>query len=419
MMTTETVGGSAGRTAVVRTLARSGLVVGGAIVAANVLNAGFHFVVARLLEPADYSVLAVLLAAILVLGVPTSALQATVARKVAVALGEGDAATAGAVLRAAGAMALRVLPLLLAAAAVVGVPVALVGNVERFWPVAWTAVAIVAGTALPVVWGGLQGAQRFAWLAAGQLGHVVLKVALAVALAVAGAGLAGVTLGIALAAVATLALAGLPLRALWRAGAQHVARGPLFGAYGAAAAVGLSAFAALTTADLVVARLALDGETAGAYAAASVGARTLLILPSIVTTVVFARVATLGDPRRERRHLHAALLAVAGACLLGTVVLAAAPELAVRLAFGADYLRAADWLAPLAFAMTGYALAYVHLFHFLSLGRVRYVALPALALVAQLGAYAFLHDRPAELIGVQLGTAAALVLAGELFARRG
>ena len=67
---------------------------------------------------------------------------------------------------------------------------------------------------------------------------------------------------------------------------------------------------ALATSDLLVAKLAFPSGQAGDYAAASVGARVLLLIPIAVTTVLFPRVATLRDRRRERTHLLAGLLAV-------------------------------------------------------------------------------------------------------------
>ena len=83
--------------------------------------------------------------------------------------------------------------------------------------------------------------------------------------------------------------------------------------------------------------------------------------------------------------------------------------------FGAKYDDAASWLGPLSLAIALYALATVYLYHFLSLARTRF----ALVLVAlfglQLVAFAVLHDRPADLVGIQIATSAVSVVAAEVW----
>ena len=87
----------------VRTSARamlgSGLFVAVATVAANGLNAGFQVALARILSPAEYSLLLSLIVVTLIAAVPPLAFQASVAREVAVSLAEGRRGEAGAAIR--------------------------------------------------------------------------------------------------------------------------------------------------------------------------------------------------------------------------------------------------------------------------------------------------------------------------------
>src|SRR6266540_3028034 len=82
-----------------RTLLGPGLFVGGAVVAANGLNAVFQVALARILDPTEYSLLVALVVVTLIAAVPPLAFQAAVAREVAVALEEGRRGDAGASLR--------------------------------------------------------------------------------------------------------------------------------------------------------------------------------------------------------------------------------------------------------------------------------------------------------------------------------
>ncbi len=400
-------------------LIRWGLSYGAAVVAANVLNALFQVTVARLLDPGDYSLLVTLFAAILVLGVAALAVQASVARGVAGRLADGDAAGAGAALRDGMISVLRLCLVLGAAGALLAVPLAYLLDVQHPLPLVGTALAVGFGLELAVVWGGLQGAHRFGPLSLGQLGFVSLKLALGILLAALGAGVAGIMFAVAAATGLTLVVFSWPLRGLLAAARLRPSdRRRVLGRYSGGVAVSLGIFMALTSLDLFVARASFTPRTAGAYAAASVAARALLLVPAAVTTVLFPHVSTLADRVRERRHLLGGLFATAALGGLATLLFAAFPRLLLDLTFGHAYSQASHWLAPFAFAMTLYSLANVYLFHFLAIGRVRYAFVAAPVLLAQAPLYALFHARPLQLIAIQIGCAGALLALSELYDRR-
>src|SRR5436305_11887129 len=82
-----------------RALVGPGLFVAVATAAANGLNAVFQVALARILSPAEYSLLVALVVITLIAAVPPLAFQAAVAREVAVALAEERPGDAGAALR--------------------------------------------------------------------------------------------------------------------------------------------------------------------------------------------------------------------------------------------------------------------------------------------------------------------------------
>ncbi len=408
---TAAVGGSR------RVLVRSAGLVGAATVAATVLNAIFQIVLARFLEPADYSLLVVLFSVVMIAGVPLSGIQATVAREVSTALAAGDPSSAGSALRSSVRSVLFALPVAAAATALVAVPLATVLNVQRLLPLVWTGCVVGLSALLAVGWGALQGAQRFGVLSAGQFGYMALKLALGLVLVAVGLGVTGALGGLALAAALTAVAVAAALRGLWRSGRGRTHGFRLLSRASAAGALALSAFAALTTLDLLVARVALEPERAGLYAAASVVARALLLVPTILTTVLFPRVAALLDTRRERRHLLAGAATVAIAGLAVTAVVSAVRRPFVELAFGADYAGAAGLLPLLCLAMTFYGVASVYLFHFLAIGEWTYVRVVGALIPLQVVLLLLLHGSGEELVLVQALTAAALVAASELYLR--
>jgi O-antigen/teichoic acid export membrane protein len=396
-----------------RALLGPGLFVGIAVVVANGLNAVFQVALARILDPPEYSLFVALIVITLIAAVPPLAFQAAVAREVAVALDEGRPGDAGASLRDT---VRGLLPWALGALVAGGVAagaLAAAGRGDVGATVA-TAATISGALVIPAVWGGLQGARLFIVLGLAHLTFAGTRLAAGLGIGLAGGGAAAVMGGVAAATALTLAVTMLPLRELWRgavrSGARRLATLP-----NAAAATGLTLLTALASVDVLVAKLAFPSATAGAYGVASVGARVLLLVPIGVITVLFPRVAVLRDPARERRHLLAGLGVVA---LLGAVTTAVlwafADELITRI-FGSKYSAAGSWLGPLSLAMALYALATVYVYHFLALARTRFALVLVGVFAAQLVAFAVLHGRPADLVGVQIAAAALTVASAELW----
>jgi O-antigen/teichoic acid export membrane protein len=412
---TVTAEGAAEQAGARRALIGSGLVLALAVGLANALNAVFQFALARILERGEYSLLAALFAVVLIGAVPPLAFQATTARSVASSLAEGGGAEAGLVLRGTLRSVVIWTAALLVLTAVL-VPVGGALGMAHPLAIGATAATVAIALVIPVVWGGLQGAGRFRDLAVATLLFAGTRLAAGLAIGAAGGGVGAVMLGVAGATALTALVSLLPLRGLLAltGGAQRPRR-RLATLPNAAAAVGLTALTALATSDLLVAKLAFASNRAGDYAAASVGARVLLLIPIAVTTVLFPRVATLRDRQRERAHLLAGLLTVGIAAALATALLWTLAKPLIDLTFGSKYDHAASWLGPLSLAMALYALATVYLYHFLSLGRSRFALCLAGLLAAQLAIFGALHGSPRELIGVQIGVSAATLLASEVW----
>jgi O-antigen/teichoic acid export membrane protein len=394
-----------------RALLGSGLFIGVATFAANGLNALFQIALARVLSPAEYSVLVALVVITLIAAVPPLAFQASVAREVALELEGGRRGQAGSALRdtvrglvpwAAGVLLLG---------GVVSAVMAAAGRGDAAATFA-TAATIAFALVIPAVWGGLLGARLFLGFGLAQLAFAGTRFAAGLAIGLAGGDAAAVMAGVAAATAVTLGLTFLPLRDLWRA-AERAGRRRLATLPNAAAAAGLTVLMALATVDVLVANLAFSSNTAGAYGVASVCARVQLLIPIGVVTVLFPRVATLRDPERERRHLLAGLAVVAGLGALVTVVLWTFAGPIVDDIFGEKYHAAVPWLGPLSLAMALYALSTVYLYHFLSLARTRLALVLVAIQAAQLIAFALLHGSPRELIGVQIFVAAVTVGAAE------
>jgi O-antigen/teichoic acid export membrane protein len=300
----------------------------------------------------------------------------------------------------------------LGAAAIAAAGVAALADMDDPLAVGATVLTVAVALAIPVVWGGLQGAGRFVELSGAHVLFAGTRLAAGLAIALAGGSVGAVMIGVAAATMVTLGISALPIRWLFRAGRGAI-RQPLATRANTGAALGLTALWALAYGDLLVARLAFSGDVAGAYAAAAVASKILLLVPIAATTVLFPRVAVLHDRKREREHLLAGLGVVAAASTVLTAIAWVFAEPLIDLLFGSEYEAAEAWLGPLCLAMALYGLAIVYLYHFLALARQRVAIVFAVLLAAQMVAYALLHDEPSQLIGVQLAFGILAVIACE------
>src|SRR6266540_1103291 len=293
-------------------LARAGLMVAPAMAVANGLNYAFNLVMLRLLEPAAYGALGALLAVILIGTVPGLALQAVVARHTALRAGDR---------RAVAELWSRTL-----VAAATAPALAAFLHLGSIVPALWLAANILPLPLVSALQGMLQGVQRFGALAG-----------------------RGVPSGAPPGGPAVPSGAPRPAPATAALGREV-----------GAAALAFLGLLLLTNVDLLLARHYLAAEPSGLYAAGAVVAKIAYWAPQFVATIVFPRLATEAAARRRLLARAAAAITALGVALM--VVVAAAPELAVTLPFGAAYRDVGPDL-PL-FAALGTALALVQLLLF-------------------------------------------------------
>jgi O-antigen/teichoic acid export membrane protein len=235
--------------------------------------------------------------------------------------------------------------------------------------------AIAAGAAAafliclrPVVSGMLQGGGHALRHGAVRLAFAAGRFALAARLLALGWGLTGALFslpgGQLLAVAAGLLLLG---GAVWRGGALPAGALRRGLRLTGAAFLAYSAHTLLLNLDLVWVNRTFPPEAAGAYAAAILFRRILLLLPGAAVFIMYPRVAAAAARRElpDRVIGQAALVVTLTAALVTGVYFAAGDGL-VRLAFGAGYAAAGGWLGWMGVASLGFSLTAVWLNVFLA-----------------------------------------------------
>ena len=396
---------------------RAGLLVLIGTAAANIGAYAFHLVSARMLGPAPYGELASLVALAGLVALPLSGVQLVVARYAAGFLAQTSLDNVralfyrGVVVTGAAAAVLTVALLALTPL----IQDAL--DIESAWPVLFTALLTLPAALTPVAWGISQGLQRFALLAASMSLGSAVRVVLAGMLLGVGFGPEGAVGATLVGSFASLGLAVWFLRR-WLSGARRL-RSPVSWIearrYLVPIVVALLALTALSTLDVLVAKISLPEADAGVYGALSLTGRVILYLPAVIVTVMLPKVSARTAANRDTSSILARSLAVTVIfCAAATLAYSAAPELIVKAAFGTEFTDGAHLLWMFAVAMSGYSILNVLLAYHLGRGSLRLPWLLFAGAVLQAIGFAFFHESAKELLGVSIATAWSLVALHEV-----
>jgi hypothetical protein len=390
-----------------------------AAMAGNVVALAFTLVFTRVLTQSGYGSLGALISTFLILTVAGYALQTTVAREVSGALAAGDADAGRGVRRWLWRLALLTL-----AAAVVGAlarePLAAVIGVDD---VPWGAAATLPAGALWLVVsverGALLGFQRYRLVGASIVGEQLARLGFGVALAVAGLDVTGAFLGTPLALVVVAVVLWLMLReqvagAGTGAPAEglpgHRLRDLVARAWAPICALGLISW--LQDGNVIVVKHLASDHDAGAWVAAAVAAKAIMWiaigLGSYLVPEAARRAGSGEDARPVMLRTMGLILALAVPMVLVYTV-AAGPILHKVL-----HVHGSEGALPFfGAAMSMLALTYLATQYQLALHRSRFLALLALAGVAQplimVAIGTQLTGLAAGLMGLHVALAAAMV----------
>jgi O-antigen/teichoic acid export membrane protein len=330
---------------------------------------------ARILDE-SYGALARLNSFYLILTVPGLALQAAVARQVA--LGElGGPAQLAASLRGW----MRHIAVVLAAVTVASVllraQLAELLHVDEEWAAASTPVTAMAWLAVCMQRGALQGSRAYVPVGVSIVAEAVGRLVIGLGIGAAGGGVAGTWLGQPLALVILFVGSLWLLRRVLGPPADASARVQMRDLVRSAwvPIVGLTLLAVLQYADVIISGHVFAKAAASDYAAAAVAAKApywlalgiaLYLLPEAT------RRAAVGE--RPLGVLGRSLALLAAAVIPSLAIFAVAAEPVLRIAFGAKLTGAADGLAVLCAAYSMLAAAYLAVQYLLALREVAFLA---------------------------------------------
>lgn len=376
----------------------------------------FTVVFTRILGTDGYGSLAALVNFSVILIVPGSALQVATARQ-----GTLGRLGAGGELAATLERWTKHILVGIAAVTVISVlarePLADLVNVDEQWAAAAMPVSAAVWLLLCVQRGLLQAARAYRPVALSIVVEGLVRMVAALAL-VAAFDVTGAYLGLLVAWLSMSVVLGRLLRDRLGAPAPGTPQHPLkaLARNAAIPTAGLVFVAALQNVDVIMARHALDEDTAGVYAAATVAAKTIVWVSVGVGLWVLpeaTRRAGAGDD--PRGVLVRALAIIGGLSVPALAIFGLVPALLLRVAFGDDYESGDTILFLLGAAFSCLAATYVTVQFLLGLHRRVFVLGLLLAAAVEpfvLESAASLRDFAVRVLVLQAVTAAAMLVVG-------
>ena len=389
----------------------------GAVMAGNVVALVFTIVFARILGTSGYGTLAALVSTFLILQVPGSALQITVARDVSSAIALGHEAPGASVRR----WLSRVVVITIAVTAVAILlreEIAAAIGVDAEWAAAATLPTGCLWLLASIERGALQGFQRYRAVGLSLVGEAVARLGFGLLLVAFGLGVTGAFLGTALSVLGMAVVLAIPLR---HEIARTASLGPpvvhrfrdLVGRAWIPVA-GLALLLTLQEIHVIVVKHEASDDAAGAYAAAAVAAKAIIWVAVGLGLYLLPEAARRTKSGVDARPILIRTLALIGALALPMVlVYAVAARPLLETVFGESFGPAAGALPWLGVAMALLACVYLAVQYLLALGKAAFIVVLGIAAAAEpllllvIGAH--LRDIALALFGLQLALAAAVV----------
>ncbi len=388
-----------------------------AVIAGNVIALVFTIVFARLLGASGYGTLGALISTFIILQVPGSALQISVAREVSRGIAAGDPNPGAGVVRA-----LRQLLAFAVAVTAIGFLardlIAAAIGVDAEWAAAAALPTGCLWLLLSVERGALQGFQRYRVVGFSLIGEGAARLVFGLLFYAIGAGVTGVFLGTA-ASVAAVSLALIfPLRAQLARGAAAVAaparwlRDLIARTW--APATGLLLLFILQEIHVIVIKHEAPDDAAGSWAAAAVAAKAIIWVAiglGLYLLPEAARRSRQGEDARPVLIRTLVLIAIFATPMVLLYAVAAEPLLST--VFGDEFTEASGALPWLGLAMALLACAYLSVQYLLALGHSRFLWLLGVAALVEpllvVGIGAHLTEVALALLAVQAVLAACVI----------
>ena len=390
-----------------------------ALIISGVASYLFYFIMARILSVEDYGLLYSLIALTYIFTVPHETIRTVIARYTVSLSSKGQFGKIKGLL-------LSSIKQILIYSIIIFFIFLLASRLlmdilhAGFIPLLIIGSSLIVAFILPVIWGALQGMQRFGHLGLNNSIETAVKLLIAVALVYIGFGINGALIAIPVSMLIAFFIGIFPLRKVMKSKTEQFKFERHHLNYSLAAFVIFLFFVAIYSSDMLIARYFFSAKLSGLYSGIAVIGKAVLFGSMAITRVMFSFIAEKHSKgkgrdiyRATRKILYNAGLYV---LILVGIILALsifAPQIVINIILGYKYLEMAPLLKYMILTSGFLSLSALIIFYNLSINSSKRLTARILGtfLFIQIAVLIVFHQTVSQFIIVMLMVNALLFLA--------
>jgi len=331
----------------------------------NFFNFVFHFSMARLLTVAEFGILSALFAIIYILSGFSESIQVVISKYSTKEKNKGKIKN---VLRRALRKSFLVAILLFIIYLVIAVIISYLTKINYFL-IALTGLIIFVAFLVPITRGILQGKKRFKALGVNMISEALIKLILAIALVLIGWKVYGAIIGTLVGGFAAFALSFIKIKDIIKTKEQKTTTKDIYN-YATPSFFIVLTILFFYSIDVLIARIFFTADIAGAYAIASILAKTIFFGTYPISKAMFPLTVESKLKKSENIFINALVIMLFG-IIVALIIFYFFPGLIILIFSGKVIPLAAQILFYLAIATSLISLTNLILLYKLSLGKVR------------------------------------------------
>ncbi|OGY27926.1 MAG: hypothetical protein A3F33_03655 [Candidatus Woykebacteria bacterium RIFCSPHIGHO2_12_FULL_43_10] len=377
----------------------------------NIFNAAYNFIMARFLGPANYGDLMALISILYILTFPSTVLSNIVTKFSAIFIAHEDYKK------------LHYLSDFLTRKIIIFGLVVIVGfaiftpflaqnlKITHTWALFLVSVLATLVFLVTLNFGLLTGVLKFKSLAAASIAWPVIRLAFSVGLILLGFSVTGAIVGFVLATAITYILTLYPMRFLNYFKEKHISLNwAQVGGYSLPASLSILGLTLLTNTDILLVKAFFSSDEAGAYSAVSLLAKIILFLSLPIVNMIFPVITQAYEAKRNFSRIFLialGLITVLSGGTLGFFLLF--PEFSISLLFGKSYLGASLYVGRMSIFIFVYALVYLFITLWLSIGRLKFALVSVVGALVQAILIYLYHSDLNQVIDISVYTCLGLL----------
>ena len=377
---------------------------------ASAINYTYHFLMGRMLGPAEYGIIGALFSVIYFIGATLNTVQTVAAKFISVLKAKSEDSKIGWLMRRISAKML-----------LLGVGITLVFVFGSTFIADFLTMpakhVITFSTAFILIFvlfglrGFLQGMQKFRSLSVSIIIESIFRLVVALGLVALGYGVFGALISYGIAVAFSVAFSCIPLTKLWKSAEKYEINSAEVYGYSIPVLIAMLTITAAYTLDVFLAKHFFDPVTAGHYAAAGLLSKIIFFGSVSIAQVMFPKISELHAAKQNYDGVFKkALAAVIGVSALATAAYYLFPNFLVSMFFGQAYADIIPIMGMFSLAIGILSINFVFVSYFLSINKTGFMPLLVLFVAAELAGIWFWHSSMQQMITIMAAAMLALLL---------